>query len=152
MAWHDRMWPWAGKTLRRRWAVGLLIVGCLFAGGWISNRMTAYRCELFVANTIISDHYQGSTNVWCRGWRSQVDPASLFPPATILFREMEPRMWPQKGDLSFWVDAAACWLPFVIRVDYTWSTGKLAGEFDRAWFACLFGRYYYLGYTCLLSY
>lgn len=117
----------------------LIALIALLAMGFLSNWLAASGCEHDAARKLTSG-FQDSNTAYFPNWKLDVDPASLFSSNTIVFRTNRP-----KRDASgarthatpFGVGKAETWIPFVVRVDWGWSTDSVTGAEGASWYLCL---------------
>ena len=120
---------------RRFWIIlsSTLAVVCVM--GFLSNRLSYGRCERRTAVGVVNTYLGGGAVHLNK--REDADSRAIFTSAGITILPSPPpgiRSYPYAG-----VSRARSIAPFVVEVEYGWTTGPLCGEGHVRRFLCLFG-------------
>jgi len=122
---------------------GLKMVGlaltCVLGLGYISNLLSFRRCQAGAARSLASG-FQEDKRVYWYGEGTKVNPRDLFGLGTIVLTNEPPVIRGEKTwDPVLLLEETRAWVPFMVTVDYSWSTGGLSGRDGKYWYVCLLG-------------
>jgi hypothetical protein len=117
----------------------VLALTCLLGLGYTSNLVSLRRCQAEAARSLASG-FQEDKRVYWYGQGTKVNPRDLFGPGTTVLTNEPPVIRGEKAwDPVLVLEETRAWVPFVVTIDYTWSTGGLRGGTGTYWYGCLFG-------------
>jgi hypothetical protein len=104
--------------------------------GYWSNSCSLGSCSIATARWM-SLPFRGSQVVYCLEWPAPIDPSQVLGPRTTVRRHLTPGQ-AVEGTPVLNLGSPRGRVPFVVCLNWSWSTGKLRGAGGKCIYLCFF--------------
>jgi hypothetical protein len=129
--------------------MALFFVFLLLGLGYLSNHYSKVQCER-LTGLWLGRGFEDASRIYVANWESDVVPHAVLSSNAVI-DQVSTNAVPV-GVPVLELGAARMSIPFVVRVEWSWSTHPTRGASGSSWYACLFGVPIEIGNVTTRSY